>query len=312
MFSAGGARARTASPRARVSVRGVVVMPRARRQLRKRLFLICSVLLLLIVGKKEGASGDAHCHGFIARLQGPGGGPERTTGPFAKWLLGFRKAEGKCCLGPVTPARLPDPLGYCGSRAGGAESGPGFLCAAPIVSGRARSPSAPARPPSVRAGDHSGGLKVVIECCLSAGGGATRASASGVPQGLPAALGQGCGTALEPGRGSPGHVPEVTSRIWPELGVRSSAAYFTLTGRGQACPPGRTSGGKEGSWSRARPCQALDSRPAAQHILAPSREEAGGQGYRVRAGRGHIQSPAPTLSHRVAVDPSGPACGSLG
>ena len=60
-------------------------------------------------GRRKEASGDIHCHGFIARLQGLGDGPRRTSGPFAKWLLGFGKAEGKYALAFLTPAGLPTP-----------------------------------------------------------------------------------------------------------------------------------------------------------------------------------------------------------
>lgn len=72
----------------------------------------------------RGAAGSPHCHRFISWLQGLRDGPGRTSGPCAKWLLGRRKVDGKCCPGLFGLCRLPHPLGRRGSgRRAGAASG---------------------------------------------------------------------------------------------------------------------------------------------------------------------------------------------
>lgn len=79
--------------------------------------------------RRKKASGEPHCHRFISWLQGLGDGSKRTSGTFAKWLLGSRKAKGKCCLvlfdlyQSPHPTQLPWKLGV-----GGAESRSRFLC----------------------------------------------------------------------------------------------------------------------------------------------------------------------------------------
>lgn len=64
------------------------------------IFNFLSVIIIRSACEEEGRRppGDPHCHGFISGPQGLGDGPPRTTGTSAKWLLGSRKAEGKCCL----------------------------------------------------------------------------------------------------------------------------------------------------------------------------------------------------------------------
>lgn len=64
------------------------------------IFNFLSVIIIRSACEEEGRRppGDPHCHGFISGPQGLGDGPPRTVGTSAKWLLGSRKAEGKCCL----------------------------------------------------------------------------------------------------------------------------------------------------------------------------------------------------------------------
>lgn len=64
------------------------------------IFNFLSVIIIRSACEEEGRRppGDPHCHGFISWPQGLGDGPPRTVGTSAKWLLGSRKAEGKCCL----------------------------------------------------------------------------------------------------------------------------------------------------------------------------------------------------------------------
>lgn len=64
------------------------------------IFNVLSVIIICRTCEEEGRRplGGRHCHGFISQPQSLGHGPLRTLGTFAKWLLGSRKAEGKCCL----------------------------------------------------------------------------------------------------------------------------------------------------------------------------------------------------------------------
>lgn len=181
---------------------------------------------------------------------GPRGWPRENHGAVCQVAPGIQESRREVLPWPRDPCQAPRParLLWQSGRGCRVRARLPLRCSHCLRTSAVPIPPLLALPPSALGTTAQRGLKVVIGC-FSAGGGATREAASGVPPGLPAALGRGCGTALEPGRGSPRHVPEVTSRIWQELGVRSSAAYFTLTGRGQACPPRPDLRGKEGSWS---------------------------------------------------------------
>lgn len=57
-------------------------------------------------------------------------------GTFAKWLLGSRKAEGKCCLGLFDLCRAPPPHSAAvEAGVGSCTVGSRFLCPLPIVLG---------------------------------------------------------------------------------------------------------------------------------------------------------------------------------
>lgn len=128
-------------------------MPRAWQELRKQLFLISSVLLLFAVHvrkKEEGLPlGDPIVMGLSPGRRAWGWPPPRTVGTSAKWLLGSRKTEGKCCLKLFDlGGGAPAPAVEGGVWAAGSR--PHFLCPLPIVSGTdvTLSPSIPP-PPSL-------------------------------------------------------------------------------------------------------------------------------------------------------------------